>query len=136
MKKELGQVVRMQPVNQGSPPPPFDPNSPPPPPGAMSPYAAPNAPGMGAENFQHQAIGPKPTTYLWQSIASTLCCCPPFGIVAIVYAAMVSSKYNRGDYEGALKASNTARTWFIVAVVVGVVLRLISVFMRASSGGY
>src|SRR4051794_27850110 len=36
------------------------------------------------------APGPKPDSPLAWAIASTLCCCLPFGIVAIVYAAQVN----------------------------------------------
>ena len=35
--------------------------------------------------------------YLVQAILVTLCCCLPFGIVAIVYAAQVNSKLDRGS---------------------------------------
>lgn len=48
--------------------------------------------------------------YLVQSILVTLFCCLPFGVVAIIYAAQVNSKLQVGDYEGAVKASNTAKT--------------------------
>lgn len=49
--------------------------------------------------------------YLVQSILVTLCCCIPFGIVAIVFSAQVNGKLTRGDYEGAVKASDRARKW-------------------------
>ncbi len=60
---------------------------------------------------------PCPPTYLAWAIISTILCCPAFGIVSIIYAASVESKYNRGDYEGAQKASQNAMMWLIVAVV-------------------
>ncbi|BAU07889.1 CD225/dispanin family protein [Fischerella sp. NIES-3754] len=50
-------------------------------------------------------------TYLPQAILTTLFCCLPFGIVAIVYAAQVNSKLAAGDYEGAMQASKSAKTW-------------------------
>jgi len=49
--------------------------------------------------------------YLPQAILTTIFCCLPFGIVAIVYAAQVNSKLAAGDYEGALSASKSAKLW-------------------------
>jgi len=48
-------------------------------------------------------------------------CCIPFGIVAIVFAAQVSSKLHAGDILGAQRASATARTWFWAAFLTGFV---------------
>jgi len=62
-----------------------------------------------------------PPTYLWQSIVVLLLCCWPFGIPAVVFAAQVSSKYNRGDYNGALAASGKAKMWAIIALVCGLI---------------
>jgi Interferon-induced transmembrane protein/zinc-ribbon domain len=59
---------------------------------------------------------PTPTekipTYLAPAILTTLCCgCPPFGIVAIVYASRVDGKLAAGDVEGAKQASRSAKMW-------------------------
>ena len=62
-------------------------------------------------------------TYLAQSILTTLLCCLPLGVVAIVFAAQVNSKQAAGDYAGALEASKKAKLFstlsFIVAIVLG-----------------
>lgn len=50
---------------------------------------------------------------------TTLCCCFPFGIVALIFAAQVNSKLAVGDIAGAQLASNRARTWTIVAIIAG-----------------
>lgn len=63
-----------------------------------------------------------PPNHLVLSIITTILCCLPAGIVSIVYASQVNSKYNAGDYEGALRASKNAKTWWIVAVVSGLVI--------------
>lgn len=57
--------------------------------------------------------------YLVQSVLVTICCCLPFGIVALVFAAQVNSKLAAGDVAGAQSASKSARTWCIVAFVAG-----------------
>jgi hypothetical protein len=65
--------------------------------------------------------------YLVHSILATLCCCLPFGIVAIVYAAQVNTKLAAGDLAGAQASSRSARTWVIVSVVAGIFAGLVSV---------
>ena len=56
----------------------------------------------------------KPDNYLVISIVATvlgLCSCIGLilGIIAIVFATQVDSKYSMGDYDGAQKASNNAK---------------------------
>lgn len=64
---------------------------------------------------------PMPPTYLVWAVLATVLCCMPAGIVAIVYAASVSSKYYAGDIEGARRASRRAEAWIIASVVLGLV---------------
>ena len=64
---------------------------------------------------------PDVPTYLVPAIISTIFCCMPFGIVAIVFAAQVSTRLNAGDVAGAQKASRNARTWFWAAFLVGLI---------------
>jgi len=63
--------------------------------------------------------------YLWQSIVVTLCCCLPLGIVAIIFAAQVNDKANRGDIGGAMQASKNAKMWCWIAFGCGLVIALI-----------
>jgi len=63
--------------------------------------------------------------YLVQSILVTLCCCLPFGIVSIVYAAQVNGKAQAGDIQGALDASGKAKMWCWIGFGIGLVSNLI-----------
>lgn len=63
----------------------------------------------------------KPDSGLVWSILTTILCCLPTGIVAIVYSSKVDGLWYANDYEGAHRAAKTARTWNIVGVVVAVV---------------
>ncbi len=74
--------------------------------------------GPGPSPFPGYTTKPPPN-YLVHAILCTICCCPLFGPVAIFYAIRVNNKMAQGDYEGALKASASARLWFWVGVVVG-----------------
>ena len=67
--------------------------------------------------------------YLVQAILTTVFCCLPFGIVAIVYAAQVNSKLAGGDLQGALDSSGKAKTWTWVAFLCGLVPMLFYVVL-------
>jgi hypothetical protein len=76
-------------------------------------------------------------SYLLQAILCTLFCFLPLGIVAIIHAAMVGSKINGGDFEGARAASDKAKMWcklsFWIGLAVGTVY-LVGVFSGALGG--
>lgn len=60
-------------------------------------------------------------SHLAKAILSTILCCLPFGIVAIVYAARVPGEVAAGDYPGARESSRLANLWGNVAVITGIV---------------
>ena len=100
---------------------------PPPPPGGYG------AGGYGAGPSWPPA-GPKPPNYLVWAILVTLFCCLPFGVVSIVFAAQVDSKYNGGDLAGSLKASENAKKWAVISAVVGVAAVVVWLLFVVSIG--
>jgi hypothetical protein len=76
--------------------------------GGQSPYAPPSMAAGSA--------GGMIPNYLWQSIVVTILCCWPLGIPAIVYAAKVDGLKARGDVQGAISASASAKKWCWIAV--------------------
>ncbi len=84
---------------------------PPPPPGS------PMQPPMGGPP-------PRPSNHLVWSIITTIFCCLPLGIVAIIQSTKVDSLYTTGQYVAALKASEDAKKWniwgMVAAAIVGV----------------
>ena len=73
----------------------------------------------------------RPKNYLVESILATVLCCLPLGIVGIVYATQVNTKYDVGDYEGAIKASKDAKkwvTWSVIDSVIFIAFYLIFIF--------
>ena len=73
------------------------------------------------EEFAHE----RPKNWLTESILVTVLCCLPFGIVGIVHAASVNTKYDAGDYEGAIKASNEAGKWTKIGFYAGLAYLLV-----------
>lgn len=65
-----------------------------------------------------------PKSYLAESILVTVFCCLPFGIVGIVNAANVESRFKNGDYDGAIKASEEAKRWTMISFWAGLVFEV------------
>lgn len=76
-----------------------------------------------------------PRTWLVESILVTLFCCMPFGMVGIVNAARVETRYSCGDIEGAIRSSKEAAKWtqigFWIGVAVVVLYAVVMVFAIA-----
>lgn len=70
---------------------------------------------------QDYAAAGAPASHLVPAILVTIFCCMPFGVVAIVFAAISMSKAGSGDYAGALQAADQARTWCWVSFGLGLV---------------
>jgi hypothetical protein len=83
--------------------------------GPPNPFAPPSAAyGQAYAQWQQPSpLGqnlPPPDLLIW-AILSTLLCCLPFGIPAIVYSSQVKSKYFAGNYRGAYEASEKSKFW-------------------------
>lgn len=59
----------------------------------------------------------KPDSWLAWSILSTLLCCLPAGIVAIVYSSKVDGLWFGGQKAAAVEAARKAKTWTLVSVI-------------------
>lgn len=66
----------------------------------------------------------KPNNYLVMAVISNLCCCPIFGVVAVIYAAQVDARWNAGDRVGAIKASRDAFKWSCIALGIGILANI------------
>ena len=74
----------------------------------------------GQPPYGPQGPMPPSSNMVW-AILTTLLCCLPFGIVAIVYASKVDGLWQGGFYDAAYQAANKAKTWSIVAAACGLV---------------
>lgn len=76
-----------------------------------------------------------PPNYLVWAILTTIFCCLPFGIVSIIFAAQVNSKWQMGDYDGAKLSSKNAKLWAwisfgvaIVGIIISFILAIFGIF--------
>jgi len=82
--------------------------------------------------------------YLVWSILSTLCCCPPFGIISIVFSALTMGAKQSGNYAVAMQHAKNAKIFLWIAVGLGLafwafyaiinIIQLI-MFIVVASGG-
>lgn len=75
----------------------------------------------------------KPYNWLVWAILSTVLCCVPLGIVAIVFSSKANKLWAEGNHEGAVKASHTARLFVIISASCGFVGGIL-MFIAAAMG--
>ena len=82
-----------------------------------------------ASQARQQSAQPRrmPETNMVWGIVCLLVCCMPIGIFSIIKSNEVTQKYNRGDYQGALKASKDAKNWAIYGMIAGGVFGILYV---------
>ncbi len=88
-------------------------------------------PYQGSNNINY----PPNNNLVW-AILSTVCCCLPFGMYAIVCAAQVNGLWARGQYEEAYRKANAARQWSIYGAIVGVVGSILYMLLSVLTIGY
>lgn len=74
---------------------------------------------------------PPGNNLVW-AILTTIFCCLPFGIVAIIYAAKVNSLWAAGAYGEAYEASRKAKNWSIISAAVGALGIIIYVILACT----
>ena len=79
----------------------------------------PAPPPLQATGVLMPAPGTTIPNYLVFAILSTVLCCLPTGIPAIVYASQVNTKLQLGDMAGAQAASNNAKMWCWISFGLG-----------------
>jgi hypothetical protein len=79
---------------------------------------------------QHVIV--KPDSYMLSAVLVTLLCCLPFGIVSIVFASQVDTKFNAGDYAGAQDSSNKAKNWYHAALIAGILILIGSILVNVA----
>ena len=78
--------------------------------------------------LQYNSEIPPPNYMVW-AILSTVFCCIPMGIISIIKASEVNSKWEAGDKIGAKTASEKAKKWALISVVSHVIFALVILFI-------
>lgn len=80
---------------------------------------------MTSEQEQNQSVQAPIPSYLVWSIISTVLCCLPTGIYAIILSSKANTLASMGQIDEAKKFSNQAKKWVLISVVVGIIVQLI-----------
>lgn len=67
---------------------------------------------------------PKPSSHIWLSVFTMLCCCFVLGLIAVIVGMEVDSAYNGGDHAKARRKSKQALGLSIAAIAFGVVVHM------------
>ena len=74
----------------------------------------------------------KPNNYMVFAILTTVFCCVPFGVLAIIYASKVNSLWAMGQYDAAYYNAGKAKLWSIVAAAVGAIFIIAYVYFLSA----
>ena len=77
--------------------------------------------GVGSKKVMEEMNTPKPNNNLALAIFTTVCCCLPAGIYAIIRAMKVNEYYMMKQYDEAVLAANDAKKWSLIGIVAGVI---------------
>ncbi|WP_018462690.1 CD225/dispanin family protein [Segatella paludivivens] len=80
------------------------------------------------ENAQ-KTIMMKPNDNMLLAILTTVCCCLPFGIVAIIKASQVNSLFAMKQYAAAQVSAEEAKKWSYIGIGLGLVFGIIYLFI-------
>ena len=75
---------------------------------------------QGPTNPNGPQMSQKPDNYLVWAILSTVLCCVPLGIVAIVKSSKVDSLWLNGNYAESIQAANDAKKWALISAGAGI----------------
>jgi hypothetical protein len=73
-----------------------------------------------------------PDNGLVKAVLTTMCCCLPFGVVAIAYAAQVDTEFRR-DAEGARDLASKSHAWSNAGLALGACTWLVYVAMALAA---
>lgn len=78
---------------------------------------------------QRGSSGYRIPNHLVMAIISLLCCCP-LGIPAVVFAAKVNGLEAQGDVAGAEAASNKAKMFAMIGLIIGIPAQIIGIIAQ------
>jgi hypothetical protein len=104
-----------------------------PPSGGSGNFGGPPQGGPGGFGYGQAPMGPVNNNMV-MAILTTIFCCLPFGIVAIINASQVNNKLAMGDYHGAVQSAKQAKTWSMVSLGIGLGILVVYFFFGILAG--
>lgn len=77
--------------------------------------------------MEEERVVLKPANNLALAIFTTICCCLPLGIVAIIKANSVDSLYAMKQYDAAIMAANEAKKWSYIGIFLSLIAWIVYV---------
>jgi len=79
---------------------------------------------------------PPPANLLPFAVFLNLCCCPPLGLAATIYAAFALAKYSSGDWVGSSEATAKAWQWCWYSLALGIPFQILLAYWQIKMGGF
>lgn len=85
-------------------------------------------------NYQQPYVA-RPSSHLVWAVLTTLCCCSPFGLIAIYKASKVNDYYIMKQYDSAILASNSAKRWCLISLCLSFLINILFLIVVALTVG-
>ena len=73
----------------------------------------------------------QPNSNMGFAIFTTIFCCLPTGIYAIIQSALVEISFLEGNYNGAVKAAEESKKWSVIGVIINMIAWIICAIVKA-----
>lgn len=81
------------------------------------------------DSIQNNAMIGQTKNYLAFAIFTTVCCCLPTGIYAVIRASKANAFFTSGQTNLGYQAADDAKKWSIIGLIIGVVIWILNALM-------
>lgn len=121
-----GQIPELSQYLHSTPPPPVNTNNNN---DGNSSYSVNNSSQVNSNGNNNQYKPMRPDNNMLWAILSTILCCVPTGVYAIIQSSKVNGLYNKGNYAEAQAMADSAKKWSLVSAILAFVYVVICLFL-------